>query len=629
MKKQHLISVNPIPQSSSRLDLTCYTAICLLLLADAWRLLNAVEAAAPGAPGLGLDRCIVVACFASLLGLGWLASRRAEVGGRLAFLIGATCGALFFASTLGSTILNPESIDWLLRGNDWTTHYAGWAMFRHAPWTWPPGALPTLMYPVGTALVYSDSLPLLALLFKPLAPWLPETFQYTGGWLATSCVLQGGFAALLVQRWTRSAAPIAAAAALFLYAPVLLNRLPHATLTAHWLILASLWLYFRPRPPQSVIREAWPWWLLAGLSALVMPYLAMMVLAVSAAYWIRRSWVDGERRFIEAASVLAMTILLVAALWWLSGAMTIKYDDGNGGVVHGLYSFNLLGFFNSLGWSAILPGFPLASQEQYEGYAYLGLGVICLLAVLLVEALVRRRRPHRPHRHWPLLVVTLLLVAFAASTVLTLGPWTLVNYPLTTPILSTFRSSGRFIWVAYYLTSLGAIVFTLKRFNGAAATLLIGAAFAAQAWDFSQAHLFDANLRSGVGWPPSQHLLGDARWDRLAAGRLHLTLIPPAPCGDPPPSLLPLQLLAAKHVMTFNAAYVARWDGEAETRYCEQLVDQLAKGALSSDELYIVTDGWLARFEQNNHLATCEMVDGFRACFITPATDNPIAQQQK
>jgi hypothetical protein len=598
-------------------------------MVDAWRLLGAVATGSPGAPGLGLDRWIVVACFALLLGLGWLALHRAEVGARLAFMIGATCGALFFASSIGSAILRPESIEWLLRGNDWTTHYAGWAMFRNAPWAWPPGALPMLMYPVGTAIVYTDSLPLLALLFKPFAPWLPGTFQYIGGWFAASCILQGGFAALLVQRWTRSAAPIVAAAALFLYAPVFLNRLPHATLTAHWLILASLWLYFRPQPPQSIFREAWPWWLLAGLSALVMPYLAMMVFAICVAYWTRRCWVDGERRFIETAIVLSITILLMVALWWLSGATSIKVQDSNGGVVHGIYSFNLLGFFNSQGWSPILPGFPVATPEQYEGYAYLGLGVISLLAVLLVEALVRRRRPHRPRRHWPLVVVTLVLVAFAASTVLTLGPWTLINYPLTTPMLSTFRSSGRFIWIAYYLTTLGAIVFTLKRFNSAAAILLISCAFAAQAWDFSQAHLFDANLRSGVGWPPPEHQLSDARWDQLAAGRLHLTLIPPAPCGEPPRSLLAFQLLSAKHAMSLNAAYVARWDTVAEAHYCDELVEQLAKGALRSDELYIVTDEWLARFEQSNHSANCEMVDGFRACVITLTTAEPIAQRQQ
>ena len=79
--------------------------------------------------------------------------------------------------------------------------------------------------------------------------------------------------------------------------------------------------------------------------------------------------------------------------------------------------------------------------------------------------------------------------------------------------------------------------------------------------------------------------------------------------------------------MSLNAAYVARWDNDAETKYCEQLVDQLAKGELSSDELYIVTDEWLARFQLNNHLVNCEIVDGFRACVIPASAAKPMAQQ--
>jgi len=607
---------------SIALDLTFYVAVCVLLLLDAWRLVDAVAAASQGTPGLGADLWTIDLCFALLMALGWSTLRRREVGTWRAFLIGAPCGTLFFAGSIGNAILDPGSSEWLLRGNDWATHYAGWAMFRNAPWTWPPGLLPTLMYPRGTAIVYTDSLPLLALLFKPLSPWLPATFQYTGGWFAACCILQGGFAAMLIQRWTSSAALIATSAAMFLYAPILLNRLPHATLMAQWLILAALWLYFRPQATRSLVREAWPWWVVAGVSALVMPYLTMMVLAILSAYWVRRSWVERERSIAQTAIAFLSTGLIVATLWWLSGALSLKLSNSNGGIVHGIYSFNLLGFFNSFGWSPLLPEIPLARPEQYEGYSYLGLGIICLLAVLLVDLAIRPRRPRLPRVHWPLLVVTLFLSAFAASTVLTLGPWTLINQPLEVPLLATFRSSGRFIWVAYYLVMLGAIVLTLKRFGPTAAIALVACALGLQAWDFSQAHLYDANLRSGTGWAPALHSLRDPRWDELAANRHHMVLVPIAPCGAAPGPIMPFELLAARHSMTFNTAYVARWNPDAEVHYCQELTEQFVNGALNKDELYIVSDDWLARFEQTNHAATCEMVDGFRACTLDASAES-------
>jgi len=606
------------PARISRFDVACYAITCLVLAGDAWRLIGAVARSAPATPGLALDRAAVGVCLVLLAVLGWRVWRKSEVDAAHAFAIGAVAGAIFFAGTFGAAVLDPTAIDWLLRG-DWATHYAGWAMFRNTPWSWPPGALPTLMYPVGSAIVYPDSLPLLALLFKPFAAWLPEPFQYTGGWFTISCILQGAFGALLTQRWTRSAALIVAAAALFLYAPIFLYRFGHATLTAHWLILACLWLYFRPQPPRSLSAEAWPWWLLAGLSALVMPYLAMMVLAIAVAYWVRRVWVDRGRSFGEAAFVGTVAVALMATLWYLSGAWIIKYHDGGGGVAYGFYSFNLLGFFNAGGRSRLLPALPLAGPQQAEGFSYLGLGVFFLLSALLAEMLLRRRKLSWPREHWPLAVVALLLVAYAASTVLTLGSWTLINHPLATPLLATFRSSGRFVWIAYYLITLGAIVLVCKRLPHTLALLLVTGAVAVQAWDFSLARLYFGNLRSGEGWPKPEQPLRDARWDQLNVDRSHLTLIPPISCGVQPGSYLPFQLLAAKHSMSLNTGYVARWNPGAEQQYCAQLVGQLAEGKLSADDLYVVADDWLERFTHASD-PQCQMLEGFRACTIVPAS---------
>lgn len=603
------------PRAQSWIASATCIAICLIVVFDELRILHSVAVLAPDVPGLALDRRIVEICAVAAVTLSLIAVRLGGAGTGLAFFIGSTCGAGFFACSIGTAILDPTHIGWLLRGNDWTTHYAGWAMFRNAPWTWPPGVLPNLMYPRETAIVFTDSLPLLAFLFKPFAPWLPVIFQYTGLWFALCCVLQGGFGALLVQRWTRQPAVILSAAAFFLYAPVFLNRLPHATLMAHCLILASFWLYFRPRLPRTIIGEIWPWWIAVGSAALVMPYLAAMAMSILFAYCIRRYWVDRDRSLVQAAAMFGSAIAIVMAMWWVSGAFILKFEYASGGVSHGVYSFNLLGFFNSFGWS-LLPALPVVSSAQLEGYAYLGLGAIGLLCLLCIEAIVRHRRPQWPRRNWPLLLTTVLLTVFAASTVLTVGGWTLIDRPLQTPLLAMFRSSGRFIWVAYYLTLLALLVFTVKRFGGAWAGALLACALAAQVLDYSRSHQQAAQLRAGVNWPAPMQSLDDPAWNELAAGRRHFTLVPPAPCGDPAGPILPFQLVAARNGMTFNTAYVARWNPDAEVQYCRQLEDQLARADLREDELYVVSDDWKERFENAAKSATCRLLDGFRACVI-------------
>ncbi len=140
---------------------------------------------------------------------------------------------------------------------------------------------------------------------------------------------------------------------------------------------------------------------------------------------------------------------------------------------------------------------------------------------------------------------------------------------------------------------------------------LLTTAFALQAWDIYDAHLYYANLRSGAGWVMPEKQLTDARWDELAGGRRHLTLVPPASCGVQPGSYLPFQLLAARHAMSLNTAYVARWNPEANSQYCSRLIADMETGNLGSDELYVVADDWKERFKKGGRQSHCDLLDGF------------------
>lgn len=134
-------------------------------------------------------------------------------------------------------------------------------------------------------------MPLFAMPAKLLRNWLPEPFQYLGFTLAINCVLQGVFGALLMRRANATPAATLAGCLLFLFVPVLLWRIGHDTLTAQWLLLAALLLYFRDNSP-SISRQTFQWCALAGIAALMHPYLPPMVLAIALAYCVRRTVVD-------------------------------------------------------------------------------------------------------------------------------------------------------------------------------------------------------------------------------------------------------------------------------------------------------------------------------------------------
>lgn len=585
-------------------------AACRAVLDDVAR------TASDPAIGLAFDRVIIIVGTLLLAALGAAFGKRGLTTAAT-MLVGAILGTIFYTTWFGCWLLDPTNSEWLLRG-DWAQHYAAWESFRSAPWSWPPGRIQTLWYPVGTSIVYTDALPLFAFLFKPFSHTLPADFQYIGLWFLISCVLQGTFAALLVRLFSQRAVIVLCGSALFLLAPIFLGRFFHDTLSAHWLLLAGLWLYFRT-VTSAGLAEASPWWLLATTAALVHPYLAAMVLALLFAHWSRRVWVDRAHGFAYAAGAVAVALVLTLLAWWLSGAFLIGYQDGAGGLSYGKHSFNLLGFIIPQGFSWVMPSIPLADAAQWEGSAYLGVGVLTLAALLGAEALWRRRKPAWPRTHWPLLTIAILLIAFAASSVLTVGPWKITDIPVTSPLLATFRASGRFIWIPYYLVLLGVIVGTERRLPRAA-PILLAAVVVVHAWEFSLMHRHFAHLRDGAGWPKAETLLSDPAWNEIAANRSHLTMFPPVACGKQAGPYLPFELFAAHHHLTFNSGYLARWDLRATQAYCQHFNEDVQSQRFSDDDVYVVDSTLQPKLVGADF--DCQRLDGYLACVLAKNDNN-------
>lgn len=603
---------NPLRWEHPRNDRFLFPALCLLLVIDGWRVLFSIPVEATTLlPNIWCDGIIIAIAGGSLYALGHFCANPDRATNTLAFALGAICGCLFFARDLGFALTDPTAIGWLLSG-DWGQHYSGWAMFRHTPWTWPLGSMPEVFYPVGTSIVYTDSLPLLALPLKFFSHWLPEPFQYIGIWLLMNCVLQGGFAALLVANVDRRVFSIAAGAMMFLMAPIFLRRLGHDTLMSQWVILASLWLYFRAGPGRT--GGAWAWISLTGASALIHPYLTVMTLAVQFSSCYASVFVEKRVSAFQAFRVLLLSVATAAFLWWAAGAFIIPSKDGGGGVPYGQYTFNLLGFINPMGFSRFLPDLP-TRPEQYEGFAYLGLGLF-FLAVFALAGKKQRVAPESDGRSWwPLASVAIALLLFAASSVLTVGRWTVLNIPLESPLLGVLRASGRFAWIAYYVIVLWVIWAILTRYRNSLALCLILIALFIQIADFSIAHAVLGEVRLQANQIPQGTMLDDREWIDATSNRKHLTLLPPLACGLQPGPYLPFQLLAADHGMTINTGFLARWDKDATNRYCSALDQQMRSGAISPDDLYVVGAAWAAMFlDAAGSKIVCRRIDGYEVC---------------
>ena len=298
-------------------------------------------------------------------------------------------GALAFHSCVGLAVANPTNADWIFTGGiDPSIHYVGWHMFRFAPWGMPPGVVPNLGFPVGTSIALTDSIPLLAFAAKLARPYLPETFQYLGPWLLLCFVLQGLFGALLIGTVTRNPLIRMASASIFVLAPILTNRLNHAALCAHWLLLAALWLNRRyaGAPLNRSLIAAWV--ALTAIAAATHPYIAVMVLAIAAATTMGQI---GPWRWVLFRAVMVMTAMVLVAglVWWAAGYFIVPDSLVMENSGFGRLSMNLLSPLIPPDGSLLYGRIRLstARYDQHEGFSYLGLGglLVCTVALFLVR----------------------------------------------------------------------------------------------------------------------------------------------------------------------------------------------------------------------------------------------------
>lgn len=415
-------------------------------------------------------------------------------------LLAALVGAAVFLLLYGTVPLDVTNDAWIMAGydeQDIMEHYAGWLAYRASPWRFPLGLAEKMGVGDGTIISYTDSIPWFAILFKLLRGILPATFQYFGLYSLLCYMLQGAAGYLLVQYKTGSRAYALIGSVFFSFSPILIERaLRHTALASHWLILFSLLVYLmhRDRPRAA----SWGWLTLLEVLAIgIHPYFLPMVVCFSVLCLLADL---GRRRYGAIAALLGQQ-----AATWLAGVVLGVLGRGTNvsRSGFGFYSMNLNAPFNptsrgGYSWSRLLPVLP-QTLGNYDGFNYLGLGMLLLMALAAALCLGRlaKKGPDRwgalaraLRKNGWLLAACLGLALYALSNVVTWGGDVLLEYPLPEQVLllcNIFRASGRMFYPVYYLLFLAALCL-LWRFWPALAgrrgvCIACGLLCAVQLWD--------------------------------------------------------------------------------------------------------------------------------------------------
>jgi hypothetical protein len=505
-------------------------------------------------------------------------------------------------------------------------HWLGWAFFRSTPWSWPLGAAPAYVHPLGSSLALTDAIPLVALALRPFASLLPADFQYLGAWLAACFALQGFFGARLASVASSTPGVQALGGSLFALSPVLLRRVGHEALCAHWITLALLWLALRtePAPPRRhTIAAAGA---LGVVAAAIHPFLAAQALALDAAVLLRCRR-EGE---ISWRGLIGLEALFVAAVVAVLGALGYFSGAPLAARGYGFFSADLLTLVNPMGWSRFLPTFP-TRPGQYEGYGFVGSGALLLGATCAAVLAFRRDRAAEAWRRAaPVILVAAVLWGFATTTYVTFAGRKMFGTsalpPAVAMVVAPFRSTGRFIWPLHQLAVLGAVAAAVRALGSRRATVALAAAVAVQAADLGTQRItrhFEA--RAPV---PA---LGD--WEAARGHVLHLALVPPRVVdADGRGCLLQglvvesdptLPYLAYRLGLTVNSGYVSRLDVARAHRLCDALDASLARGELDPETLYLPSPVMRKAIPAGR--AVCGRIGGMEAC-VSAAHHSPLRE---
>ena len=511
-------------------------------------------------------------------------------------LIGAIIGVITFLLLYGVTPLNVVNDSWILQGYDEldiVQHYAGWLHFRNSRWSFPLMKASSLAYPTGTVVSFTDSIPFVAILFKLFSGVLPETFQYFGIYTLLCYLLQGYYAAKLINHFVDDKLFATCAVPFFTFAPILVERaFRHTALGSQWLILAALVIYFEARDEKfgKGIRYDIGFAVLAVLAIGIHPYFLPMVYGIYFIYMVEKA-ISNRKNFqkvIPSAIPLLISLIVTVAVGYCLGSL------GTGNLMrsgYSAFSMNLNAMWNpsSIGgykWSLFLkeqnqlPG-------QYDGFNYLGLGMLfglCLCVLLILLSVKKQRILSFIKENFFLLALSACYTAFAVTNVITFNSAS-ISVPIPEfiySLCSIFRASGRIFYPVYYLIVLFVVGFVYRNLSASKVrkVLVIVFVLCLQLGDMSTVilgkHLHFLNDIQST-------LLNDEYLAQMVDGKEFLVAMLSADNFE-------LATFAGKKEIPTNISCANTGDYSRAFGYGAEQYILVSQGIVAPDKLYVTTD---------------------------------------
>jgi len=389
---------------------------------------------------------------------------------------------LCLIGVLGIENISFKNTKWLYGTNDASLHQLGWHFFKNDVWRFPFGANPTYGDGIGNSIVYTDSIPFLALFFKLFKSFIPGNFQYFSFWYLICFYLQLFFSFKILKKFTNSVTHSLIGSLFFLIAPIFLFKVNwHAAVAGHWILLFTLYLVLMKKVDKTKLQ----WTFIIIFSSLVNYSFTALTLVVYSLLRILNLQFNKQNIFKFFKDFILIFILLISVLY-VVGYFEIRPVDTLG-VGFGYYKLNLLNIFDpvnsadNISWSWFLPDIKLSRGEELEGFNYIGLGCLMMLifaSILLFinkyKSKISEVKNNREIKFF--IIISVFLTLWALSNEIAIGSYTLLKIPLNKyilGILSIAKNTGRYFWIVNYFLLMMSLVIIFKCFSNKNSLLII------------------------------------------------------------------------------------------------------------------------------------------------------------
>ena len=500
-----------------------------------------------------------------------------------------------FLLIAGPFVLFPSNQQWLFGGGDATQHYLGWIFFRNGPWSIPLGLNPSYGFDINNSIVYTDSIPLLAIPFKALSFLLPEPFQYFGLWVLLCFVLQALIAWKLLSLFSNDRILKILATGLFVFSVPMVSLLPeNPALASQFLILGAIYLNLR----NTKSFPLWTWVTLLVLSVLIHFYLFVLIASLWTSDFLDRLLI--KKIISVKLAIFSVLISCISVLFfaWLAGYFAIRSVGAFG---YGMFKINLLGLLNPAGWSIFVKEIYTKPHWWAEEPIYLGLGgILALLFALRYFSSGLKILKGQIWSNLFFIVILCCLGIFSISNNIGIGSFEL-TLPLSdnlAAIASIVRNSGRMFIPIYYLILLficyQIIHFYPKKFS----IPILSFCFLIQIIDLSPGWLdVRQRMTSNGPFPLSILPLQNSFWSSIRGHYKNLLIVPNRFNGDSDSMGRFLSSdwrifgrFASENNMNTNAIFLARYDKKTLDSSNQKLIRTIISGDFREDSIYIIKD---------------------------------------